>query len=470
MNKPRPQAIRDAKDIINRLAIILRISQTYSIDNEAVINAADAFAGMINPILRSEKTINIELLGEHFYFNEARVRYTVQYYLNFDFLMNEFRKRGLGSVTFSGDISRRDLQDFVAAFLSCLASDSPYVTLKGSIETTEHIEVGPLKQAKEDNLLDKRHALRRSYFNAVSQLRTIVGRAKGGEKIDLKRARLVVNSMIDLIMQEEQMMVSMTAIKDYDEYTYYHSVNVSILAIAMGMKLGMNKKKLSELGISAFLHDIGKVTIPDDLLNKPTAFTNQEWAIMRGHPAQGVMTILGTMKMEAFTIRSAIVAYEHHRNYDGSGYPDMPGHFQLDLYSNIVTIADRFDAMTSARVYSRTPKPPEEALRILVESAGKDVDPVLIKLFVKIIGIFPIGTLVALDTMELGLVYRGNPDDPHRPMVVLIADGQGRKVSNMFVDLTERGLDGRYRRTVRKTLDFNKYNLNLSEYLLESYA
>src|SRR5512147_2502162 len=112
MNKPRPQAIRDAKDIINRLAIILRISQTYSIDNEAVINTVDAFAGTINPILRSEKTINIELLGEYFYFNEARVRYTVQYYLNFDFLMDEFRKRGLGSVTFSGDISRRDLQDF----------------------------------------------------------------------------------------------------------------------------------------------------------------------------------------------------------------------------------------------------------------------------------------------------------------------------------------------------------------------
>jgi HD-GYP domain-containing protein (c-di-GMP phosphodiesterase class II) len=469
MSKPRPQAIKDAKDIINRLAIIIKISQTYSINNEAVINAMDSFIGTISPALNTESTIKLELLGEYFYLNDARVRYAVQYFVNFDFLMNEFRKRGLGRVVFSSGVNRRDLQDFVGNFLSCLATDAPYVALTGSMDTVETIEVGPLKQIKEDNLLDKRHTLRRTYFNAVSQLRSITGKTRGGDKIDLKRARLVVNSMIDLIVQEEQMMISMTAIKDYDEYTYYHSVNVSILSIAIGMKLGFNKKKLSELGISAFLHDIGKVTIPDEVLNKPGAFTEEEWAIVRGHPEQGLMTILGTMKMEAFTIRSAIVAYEHHRNYDGTGYPNGAWGCELDLYSNIVTIADRFDAMTSARVYSRVPKPPEEALRILVESSGKDVDPVLIKLFVRLIGVFPIGTLVALDTTELGVVYRGNPDDPQRPMVILISDGKGRKVDNVYVDLTEKSPDGRYRRTVKKTLDFNKYNLNLSEYLLESY-
>jgi hypothetical protein len=148
----------------------------------------------------------------------------------------------------------------------------------------------------------------------------------------------------------------------------------------------------------------------------------------------------------------------------------VPESHRLDFYSNIVTIADRFDAMTSARVYSRSPKPPEEALHILLQSAGKDVDPTLLKMFIKMIGVFPIGTFVALDTRELGVVYRGNSMHPDRPIIVLVADSQGQKVENTFVDLTDRGLDGRYRRTIKKTLDSNKYDINLSEYLLESFA
>ncbi len=472
MHNPRPQAIREAKDIVNRLAIILKIAQTYSADNQAVVKAVDAFVEMVSPVLRNEKSMVIELLGEYFHFNESRIRYTVQYYVNFDFLMGEFRKRGLGSITFSDTISRRDLQDFMRAFLSCPSSDSPFVILKGAVETIDSINIGALKQAREEgNIIDKRHTLRRTYFNAVSHLKTVVGRIKGGtENVDIKKARLVVNSLVDLILQEEQMLLSMTAIKDYDEYTYHHSVNVSILSIALGVKLGLNKKKLSELGIAAFLHDIGKVAIPDGILNKPSAFDKNEWEIMRRHPEEGAKKILAIMKMDALTIRSAIVAYEHHLNYDGSGYPDVPASHRLDFYSNIVTIADRFDAMTSARVYSRTPKPPEEALHILLQSAGKDVDTTLIKMFIKMIGVFPIGTFVALNTRELGVVYRSNSMQPDRPIIVLVADSQGQKVENTLVDLTDRGLDGRYHRTIRKTLDSNKYDINLSEYLLESYA
>jgi len=262
----------------------------------------------------------------------------------------------------------------------------------------------------------------------------------------------------------------MTAIKDYDEYTYHHSINVSILSIALGMKLGLNKKKLSELGVAAFLHDIGKVTIPDAILNKPSSFDNNEWKIVRRHPEEGVKKILDIMKMDALTIRSAIVAYEHHLNYDGSGYPDVPGSHRPDFYSNIVTIADRFDAMTSARVYSRTPKPPEVALHILLQSSGKDVDSTLVKMFIKMIGVFPIGTFVALDTRELGVVYRGNSEQPERPIIALVMDSQGQRVANTLVDLTDKGLDGRYRRTIKKTLDSNKYDINVSEYLLETYG
>ena len=176
MNKPDVSAIKNAKDIVNRLAILLRIGQTYSIDNEVVIKAVDTFIEAVNLVLLSEKTLTLELLGEYFYLNQARVRYAVQYYLNFDFLISEFRKRGLGSITYTDRISRRDQQDFIKAFFSCLSSDSPYVTLMGGIETIESIAIGTLKHARQDNILNKRQVMRRTYFNAIYQFKAVAGK------------------------------------------------------------------------------------------------------------------------------------------------------------------------------------------------------------------------------------------------------------------------------------------------------
>ncbi|HTZ17754.1 MAG TPA: HD-GYP domain-containing protein [Dissulfurispiraceae bacterium] len=469
MNKQGAPVLKNSREIANDLAIIFRISHTYRVDNDAVVRAGDAFIEVIKPVLLQEKTLIIELLGEYFYLNGARVRYSVQHYLNFDFLMNEFRKRGLGSIVFSSDVSCRDLLDFVREFQTCLSSDTPYVDLKGKTDMVATIDIGPLKRAQMDNVLNSRQLLRRNYFTAVSRFKIISGKAKKGEGVEIKKAKLIINSLIDLMLQEEQMMISMTAIKDYDDYTFYHSVNVSILSIALGMKLGLNKKRLSELGIAAFLHDIGKVSVPDEILNKTTPFTDDDWQIIRRHPVEGVKTIMATMKLDHISVRSSIVSYEHHLNIDGSGYPPANGPMKTDFYTNIVTIADRFDAMTASRVYVREPKSPEEALRILSEEAGSHIDPILLKIFIKMVGVYPIGTLVSLDTHELGIVYKGNPEFPYRPVIVLISDGNGRKVESTLVDLAERGLDGNYRRSIKKTLDYNKYKISLSEYLLDAY-
>jgi putative nucleotidyltransferase with HDIG domain len=270
------------------------------------------------------------------------------------------------------------------------------------------------------------------------------------------------------MLQEEQMLVGMTAIKDYDDYTYYHSVNVSILSVALGMKLGLNKKRLSELGIAAFLHDIGKMNISGEILNKSTPFSNEEWEILKSHPSEGVKMIVSSMKMDPVTIRSAIVSFEHHLNYNCSGYPSIRGTMQLDLYSNIITIADRFDTMTAGMVYDRIPIPPEEALRILAEKAGKDIDPALLKIFIRMTGYFPIGTMVMLDTCEMGIVCRVNADMPDRPVIILLFDTQKIRVKNVIVDLAEKGQGGNYLRTIKKTVDPYQYGINISEYLLEA--
>jgi len=258
----------------------------------------------------------------------------------------------------------------------------------------------------------------------------------------------------------------MTAIKDYDEYTYHHSVNVSILSIALGQRLGLNRKFLTEIGLVALFHDIGKIEIPNEVLNKATNFTEDEWKIMKKHPVWGVKAILKLRGMDTSAVRAAVVAFEHHMNYDLSGYPKVRQYTELDFYSRLVSLADQYDAMTSSRVYSRIPLSPDKALSIMMERSGTQLDPILFKFFINMVGVFPIGTLVMLDTKELGLVYESDVVFADRPRVLLIIDNKGERVNGPVINLTEKDTAGKYFRTIVKTLDPNKYKINLAEYLL----
>lgn len=466
MNEDSRESIKYAKDIINQLAVIIRTAQIHNVSNVAVVSAIDKFVVSINSLLREYNILTLELLGEFFYFNETRVRYAMEYLLNFDFLSREFKRRGLGSITFSGRLLVEDIKVFLNAFISSPYSQSPYTSLLEATSNIDSISIGPLKKIVEEGDFDIRRVVKKTYFNAVSFTKGVITKIKSGEKVSIKKAKRVVESMVDTILQEEELLLGMTAIKDYDEYTYHHSVNVSILSVALGQRLGLSRKALTELGLVALFHDIGKMEVPPEILNKPTNFTDDEWKIIWKHPFWGVRAILKLKGLDNTSIRTAIVAFEHHLNYDLSGYPKITRPLNLDFYSRIVSLADQYDAMTSSRVYSRIPMAPDKALSVMMERAGTQLDPLLFKFFINMIGVYPIGTLVLLDTRELGLVYGANPVFQDRPRVLIIIDSNGQRVSGPIVDLTEKGEDGKYLRTIIKTMDPNKYRINLAEYLL----
>jgi HD-GYP domain-containing protein (c-di-GMP phosphodiesterase class II) len=465
MNEDR-ESIKYAKDIINQLAVIIRTSQIHDVSNVAVVSAIDKFVATMNSLLREYNVLNLELLGEFFYFNETRVRYAMEYLLNFDFLSREFKRRGLGSITFSGRVKDEDIKSFLRAFISAPYAEDTFESLSEGTANIDSITVGPLKKIVEEGDFDIRRVVKKTYFNAVSFTKGVITKIKSGEKVSIKKAKRVVESMVDLILQEEELLLGMTAIKEYDEYTYHHSVNVSILSVALGQRLGLSRKALTELGLVALFHDIGKMEVPPEILNKPTNFNDDEWRIIRKHPFWGVRAILKLKGLDHTSIRTAIVAFEHHLNYDLSGYPKITRPIDLDFYSKIVSLADQYDAMTSSRVYSRIPMAPDKALSVMMERAGTQLDPLLFKFFINMIGVYPIGTLVLLDTKELGLVYGANPVFQDRPRVLIIIDSQGHRVRGPIVDLTEKGQDGKYLRTIIKTMDPNKYRINLAEYLL----
>ncbi|HEX9920808.1 MAG TPA: HD-GYP domain-containing protein, partial [Candidatus Methylomirabilis sp.] len=270
-------------------------------------------------------------------------------------------------------------------------------------------------------------------------------------------------SLVDLILSEDLFILGLTSIKNYDDYTANHSVNVSILATALGSRLGYTKSQLFKLGMAAFFHDIGKVRIPEELINKPTALEKDEFKIVALHPYYGVLPLMRLKGLNDLVLQSMIASFEHHLNYDLSGYPPLSKKRKLTLFSRIIRIADSFDAMTTARVYRPNPFLPDQALAIMMDEGGKGYDPLLLKVFVNTIGIYPRGTLLLFGSGEVGIVVEVSPHPEflHLPRVELLRDAKGNRVEGEIIDLASEA----ERRQIVRSVFPRELGINIIEYL-----
>jgi putative nucleotidyltransferase with HDIG domain len=457
-----------SKEIISTLSVLIKTAQIHNVNNVAVTSIIDKLLSILNPLITSD-SVKVQLVGEFFHVNENRVRYTMESVFNFDFLIKEFRKNNLGTIVFHDTLQVKDIKCLIDAVTTSGLAEDPFDLIDEKLHDIPSIDIEELKNINEETSdLDKKKLTKKTYFSTVALTRGIINNIKSGETINLKKIKRTVRTVIDQLIEDDTMLMGMTTIKDYDEYTHYHSVNVSILSISLGHKLGLDKKLLSDLGMAALLHDIGKVDIPIEVLNKPSEFTEDEWNIMRKHSEKGALLLLKTKGIDDSSMNQVIPAFEHHLNYNLSGYPKIRNSFTLDFFSRVITIADQYDAMTSARVYSRKPLSSEKALSVLIERSGTQVDPHILKVFINMVGIYPIGSLVVLNTNEMGLVFENNnnPDFMDRPRILLISDSSGARIENIAVNLMEKNEEGDYKWSIEKVLDPSKFNINLAEYLL----
>ena len=274
---------------------------------------------------------------------------------------------------------------------------------------------------------DDRKKAKRTFFNAISVVQEILTAPSENRQLNLIRAKRAIHSLVDQLLNNERYLLELTALQKFDDYTYKHSVNVSIFAVALGLRLGFSKSQLSELGFAALFHDFGKTKIPIDLLNKPDGLNSSDWSQMQEHPVYGAKVIARSFPIDRYTARAVLVAFEHHKNLDGTGYPYINRTRPINLFSRIVAICDYFDALTSGRSYRKKTVPVDEVIMQMMKLSGVKFDPHLLKVMINIVGIYPSGSLLLLDTGELALVTANNPDDIFRPEVKIIADTQGRK-------------------------------------------
>jgi HD-GYP domain-containing protein (c-di-GMP phosphodiesterase class II) len=302
------------------------------------------------------------------------------------------------------------------------------------------------------------------YSGLLAFTRELPQQVTSGKSVQVKSAKRLIQHMVDMITDDEPMLLGMALSENRYEYTYRHPVNVCILSVSLGHRIGLGKKELAELGLVAFLFDIGKSLVPAEVLNKKGVYDENDWCAMKRHTAQGFKAVFGVNDADELLIRAAIVSFEHHLHFDLSGYPKVSHIPKQDFYTRIVAIAEMYDALTASLSYTEGYRSPDHAVRTLLENAGKKLDPTLVRQFVSMMGAYPVGSFVLLDTDELGIVVEPHAVFLKRPRVLVLSDKNGSPVKPFIAALSKRDENGRYLRSVIKTLDPNKYKIDYASF------
>lgn len=334
---------------------------------------------------------------------------------------------------------------------------------------------GNKKKKKKSSARKRRHQRRTqkavlTYSYAMHSLHDIAERMATNKNAGLGKSVQLVQNMVDLIINDDNVLLDLSTIRDYDDYTFTHSINVSILSLCLGHRIGLNKVSLSRLGLSAMFHDLGKIDIPKDVLNKPDNLTEKEFGVIKQHSINSVRRIL---KLRASYDRKAgiiLPPFEHHLRYDLCGYPKTPRKKPISLFGRIITIADVYDAITAPRVYRKTYMSPDKALGLMLKDSGTVFDPILIKVFINMLGFYPIGTVLVFDNDEMGLVAQA-PDETVDQgtlwTLLLEKNENGGFRKGSYLNLGMWNADTRtFNRRIRRTLHPADLGIQPAEFLL----
>jgi HD-GYP domain-containing protein (c-di-GMP phosphodiesterase class II) len=451
----------------------LRAIKLYPVENVAVQKALDEAASQARDLIAHEGELEVRVSGEFIFLNATRLRLDLDNYASFSHLLSLFRASGVGSLRIDALASSKDWL-VLLSLLQSPGQDAPaerYQVLVGKLDsagiTAFHLGT-PTDDESADRELAKERA-KRTYSQSVAVTKDLMHSVRMGKSPNIKKIKRVVQGIVDQILNEETSLIGLTAIRDYDEYTFTHSVNVCIFSVAIGKRLGLTKLQLYDLGMAALFHDIGKSRVPVEVLNKSGSLTDDEWRLIAAHPWLGVLALFQLRGAQELPYRSMIVAHEHHMKIDLTGYPRPVRSRQLSMFSKIVAVADGFDAATSRRVYQTVPLNPAQVMQEMRDNPRRGMDPVLVKAFVNLTGIYPVGTLVVLDTFELGIVHAVNPlpEMLSRPIVRIVSDAQGQlQFPGEIVDLADRKADGVFARTIIKTENPERYGIRVGDYFV----
>src|SRR3954468_12713810 len=441
MTAPRFQL---ADELLRRFAASLRSCQLYSPGHPIIGRNLESLSGAFQLLHGLQRSIVIGLVGDEVIVDDMPMAKA-------DTLgpfVRRLQQSGVERITIERGVTVDEITTFIDALTTI---DVRNVGADGEpsevFPTMPHIRVGrvTVEQRVEGSLTDMA-TIKRLYSDAVSVAGDVWDSALAEGHPDPTVARSMIDGLAQAVAQNRTALLALTTLKNYDNYTFTHMVNVSILTMGQARGLGIDGPLLREFGLAALMHDIGKVRTPAEILNKPEKLTDQEFGILKRHTVEGAEILRRTPEMPTL---APIVAFEHHLRKDGSGYPTGVARPQLNLGTMLCRIADVYDAMRSQRVYQEA-FPTDRILAVLKRNDGSQFDQHLVRRFTQLIGIYPAGNLVRLNSGELAVVIKAYAPDPYRPSVRVMVTADGARVPgpldvNLWED--ERG------RTVEAPVD-----------------
>ena len=453
---------------------LLKTARILSENNATYVSKLLNFFKLFQNLRQEHDGVTFKIISDHFFLNDKLVHFDDKGLSGAGGVVSEWKILGIGGVRFASDITLDELGKFFRFMAEIKPVGENLDTIHEDLKThaLANIEIlssremeEPTPEVSEEVRQRFRKMARVTFFQAMSVVEdTLVDTARDNE-INLAKTKRVVHGLIDHVTRDESSLLELTAIKDFDDYTYAHSTNVCVYALTVGVRLGLDRPRLSQLGMTALFHDLGKIKLPADLIRKPEAFDEDNWVQIQFHPILGAKTILRNLKFDVHTARAARGALEHHINSDYTGYPLL----RLDkrppnLFSKIITIVDNFDALTSGRVYIKKKYRPDEVFKKMRFQMQVKFDPFLLKIFNDIIGIYPAGSLVLLSSNEIALILTNNEIDQSRPLVKIVGNRDGLFDKPTWADLASE--EHRHRRIIR-IIDPERYGIDIKDFILK---
>ncbi|TVZ39854.1 HD-GYP domain-containing protein (c-di-GMP phosphodiesterase class II) [Alteromonadaceae bacterium 2753L.S.0a.02] len=319
-------------------------------------------------------------------------------------------------------LEEQDDIEIVAEFCEYVWVDTDYSSKvsgpSSGVGTASQARAGTAFAGPSVSIQEEHRKTYKTFREARSLTKSLLDDIRLGGALDGSSARDMVNDCVQSVIRHPDALLWMSKIRDEREYTAEHCLNVCIMSIAFGRQLGMDEQELHNLGFCGLLHDVGKMRVPQEIVDKPASLTPKEMRLMKAHTVHGRNLLLASSNI----FNGAIdVAYSHHERIDGTGYPrKLPGH-GISRYSRIVALVDAYDAMTADRCYAPA-KTSTEALKIIYNEKGKQFDEALAIKFIETIGLYPAGSIVELYSGDVGIVIESNPKLRHLPKVILLLD------------------------------------------------
>ena len=415
MTAPRFQL---ADELLRRLAASVRSAQLYSPGHPIIARNLESLSAAFQMLHSLQPAVTIGLVGDEVIVDDMPMAKA-------DTLgpfVRRLQHAGVERITVDRGVTLEAITEFLAAITTV---DVRSTEAERTFPEIAHIRVGRVTvQERVEGSLTDMATIKRLYRDAVSVAGDVWDSAQTEGRPDATAARSMIDGLAQAVAQNRNALLALTTLKNYDNYTFTHMVNVSILTMGQARGLGIDGPLLREFGLAALMHDIGKVRTPLEILNKPDKLNDHEFVIMKRHVVDGAEILRMTPDVPAL---APVVAFEHHLRVNGSGYPVGVSRSSLNIGTMLCSIADVYDAMRSQRHYQQA-FPTDRILAVLKSNDGTQFDQHLVRRFVQLIGIYPAGNLVKLNTGEVAVVRKVYAPDPYRPQVRVLVDRAGEVI------------------------------------------